>query len=67
MWNHVLLQSEYRRQIVYLAGNAARDNEIKRIILRHLLLAIRNDEKLKKLLEGVNSFGIITEEDEKWQ
>jgi len=38
---------------INLAGNAARDNEKKRIIPRHLQLAIRNDEELNKLLEGV--------------
>ena len=36
-----------------VAGNAARDNEKKRIIPRHLQLAIRNDEELNKLLDGV--------------
>nr|GMD40520.1 histone H2A.1 [Ipomoea batatas] len=36
-----------------LAGNAARDNKKTRIIPRHVLLAVRNDEELGKLLQGV--------------
>lgn len=36
-----------------MAGNAARDNKKTRIVPRHLLLAIRNDEELGKLLSGV--------------
>lgn len=36
-----------------LAGNAARDNKKNRINPRHVLLAIRNDDELGKLLQGV--------------
>lgn len=36
-----------------LAGNAARDNKKKKIIPRHVQLAVRNDEELGKLLTGV--------------
>lgn len=36
-----------------LAGNAARDNKKNRINPRHVLLAVRNDEELGKLLQGV--------------
>ncbi|KHJ86204.1 histone H2A family protein [Oesophagostomum dentatum] len=33
-----------------LAGNAARDNKKTKINLRHLQLAVRNDDKLNSLL-----------------
>jgi histone H2A len=36
-----------------LAGNAARDNKKNRIIPKHVLLAIKNDEEFWKLLNGV--------------
>lgn len=36
-----------------MAGNAARDNKKTRIIPRHILLAVRNDEELNKLFGGV--------------
>ena len=36
-----------------LAGNASRDNKKVRIIPRHVMLAVRNDEELNKLLADV--------------
>lgn len=44
-------------EILDLAGNAARDNKKARIIPRHIQLAVRNDEELNKLLEGVTIAG----------
>ncbi|KAF1394074.1 hypothetical protein PFLUV_G00022720 [Perca fluviatilis] len=40
-------------EILELAGNACRDNKKHRINPRHILLAVKNDEELNKLLAGV--------------
>ena len=40
-------------KIIELAGNASRDNKKERISPRHLQLALRNDDELKKLLKGI--------------
>jgi len=48
-------------EILELAGNASRDNKKKRIIPRHIQLAVRNDEELNKLLADVtiSSGGVL--------
>ncbi|KAG6629246.1 hypothetical protein CIPAW_14G071400 [Carya illinoinensis] len=40
-------------EVLELAGNAARNNKKNRIILRHVLLVVRNDKELGKLLSGI--------------
>ncbi|KAK9272593.1 hypothetical protein L1049_002967 [Liquidambar formosana] len=40
-------------EVLELSGNAARDNKKKTINPRHVLLAVRNDDELGKLLSGV--------------
>ncbi|XP_047266442.1 LOW QUALITY PROTEIN: probable histone H2AXa [Capsicum annuum] len=40
-------------EVLELAGNAAKNNKKKRIVPRHIQLAVRNDAELSKLLENV--------------
>lgn len=40
-------------EILELAGNAAKENKKQRVVPRHILLAVRNDEELNMLLRNV--------------
>jgi len=41
-------------EILELAGNAALDNNRKRVIPRHIMMAVRNDDELNKMLKDVH-------------
>uniref|UniRef100_A0A914RPZ2 Histone H2A n=1 Tax=Parascaris equorum TaxID=6256 RepID=A0A914RPZ2_PAREQ len=40
-------------EILELSGNACRDNKRKRLVPRHILLAVKNDEELDKMCSKV--------------
>ncbi|KAH9290413.1 hypothetical protein KI387_034530, partial [Taxus chinensis] len=48
-------------EVLEFAGNVARENKKSHIISRHILLAVRNDEELGKLLGSViiSSGGVL--------
>lgn len=44
-------------EVLELAGNAARDNKKKRVVPRHIQLAVRNDEELHKIMRNATIAG----------
>jgi histone H2A len=50
-------------EVIELAGNAAKDDNKKRIMPRHIMLALRNDEELNKLTKNatLRSSGVFPE------
>ena len=44
-------------EVVELGGNASRDNKRVRIVPRHVMLAIANDEELNKMCKGMVMLG----------
>merc|ERR1712079_410317 len=40
-------------ELLELAGNAAKDNKKLRIVPRHIMLAVKNDDELSSMLKGV--------------
>lgn len=40
-------------EVLELAGNVARDHKKTRILPRHIMLAVRNDEELSKLMSSI--------------